>query len=310
MGVKTNAFASRSERDNYYKLQRAWGNKYHIFHNIPFLNLFTIENLIDFHDWQNLNSITLTELEISQLKKTSIDYTLCDEKDTPILCIEFDGMQQGYNVGADYYPDKVNLKLNPWRRHITELKLKVAHGSMFPYFVVGSKYFKDVPAETNLTIVDGIVGEVLSLKATNAEINSFSPEKLGMTEDEFDHLSDFDKHEFIQDWVFGVEIEMDIEHNPITRRLAQLEFELEKRGKGIYFLNYPPFEPGDTEGFKNVILIGSRVVYTTEDYGDVEGLAWLPNFNAPGYGLGISLCENIASLYALERLKLMRDQKK
>src|SRR5258706_3124095 len=123
MAVKANVFASRAERDNFYKLSRVWGDKYRIYHNLPFLNVFDTRNLIDLSSWESAGPFTLADEDFNRLKKTSIDYTLCDSQDTPIICLEFDGMQKGVNVGTEYFADHSNP--DPWRQTIMELKLRV-----------------------------------------------------------------------------------------------------------------------------------------------------------------------------------------
>lgn len=40
MSVKRNVFGSNTERQNFYKLSRQWEDKYRIYHNLPFLNVF------------------------------------------------------------------------------------------------------------------------------------------------------------------------------------------------------------------------------------------------------------------------------
>jgi hypothetical protein len=72
MGVNSNAFASKSEQQNFYKLRRTWGEKYLIYHNLPFLNVFNPKDLIDISDWKNIREITLTDVEFARLKKTSM----------------------------------------------------------------------------------------------------------------------------------------------------------------------------------------------------------------------------------------------
>jgi len=163
MGVKSTVFASKSERGNYYKLRRTWGETYSVFHNLPFLNVFDTADLVDVSDWRRPRPITLTERETARLKKTSIDYTLCDEQDHPILCIEFDGLQEGFSVGTVYHAREVIPSLSVWRREITELKLKVAMGSLFPFFVVGSREFGDIHPDAKLTTMDAVIGEVLAV---------------------------------------------------------------------------------------------------------------------------------------------------
>lgn len=72
------------------------------------------------------STIQLTDIEQSRLKKTSVDYTLCNELDEPLVCVDFDGLGQGFNLGSQYYS---NRKVSFWRREITELKLRVARGT-------------------------------------------------------------------------------------------------------------------------------------------------------------------------------------
>jgi hypothetical protein len=47
MSVKASVFASKAERENFYKLSRHWGKKWHLHHNLPFLNLFDLEKLFE-----------------------------------------------------------------------------------------------------------------------------------------------------------------------------------------------------------------------------------------------------------------------
>src|SRR5215472_13909843 len=104
MGAKKSVFASKAERANYGKLSRQWGEGYHIYHNLPFLHVFDTDSLTDVSNW-DLKPIHLTDTQLQRLKKTSIDYTLCDQDDCPILCIEFDGLKDGFNVGNRYYSE-------------------------------------------------------------------------------------------------------------------------------------------------------------------------------------------------------------
>jgi len=305
MAVKKNVFPSKSERKNFYLLSRTWGDRFNIYQNLPFLNVFDWKNLFNATD---LTNFELSEIDQNRLKKTSIDFTLCDKRDNPILCIEFDGLQDGFNVGEKYYPGKINKIPNPWRTQITELKLKVALGSMFPYFVVGYQPFQEFKRDFQLTIVDGIIGEVLANKYVQREVSEFSVDKTGFSEEEFDQLSEFDKHEVIQDWLFGVEITGEMENNPIAKKRSQLHLELNANSWTSMPLNYPAFEPSDIDGYNARILAGYKVIYHTEDLGDVHGEVLLPHFNVPYYSGYVT--EEIAGLLALQRIQNMRSLKK
>ena len=304
MAVKKNVFPSKSERKHYYLLKRTWGEKYNIYQNLPFLNVFNVEKLIDTSD----NSmIEISEVDKNRLKKTSIDFTLCDMNDNPILCIEFDGLQDGFNVGEKYYPGKINKIPNPWRTQITELKLKVALGSMFPFFVVGYKPFQEFKRDFKLAIVDGIIGEVLVNKLVQREVSSFSIDKTGFSEEVFDQLSEYDKHEVIQNWLLEVEVTAEMENNPIVKKRSQLHLELNANSWMSMPLYYPAFEPGDIVGYNARILEGYKVIYHTKDLGDVDGEVLLPHFNVPYYSGYVT--EEIAGLLALQRIQNMRSLK-
>jgi hypothetical protein len=300
MAVKKSVFASRPERANYYKLSRQWGEKYRIWHNLPFLNV--IEGKTYF-DWESIEERRVTDIEFNLLKKTSIDYVLCDEKDAPILGIEFDGMNDGYNVGTRYVaeppPDTVRVRM-------LELKLRIAHGSLFPYFVLGSKYFAELGRDVRLTIVDGIIGAVLSSLATKARFaEGFRPSDIGMSDDEFAELPDHAQWELVENWALGVEVDNDCEFNPIIKK----RFELEMRLGGILrarsqFLHSVDL-PSDASVQQRSALFrmehqhGTRVTIEGDRFGSVTCDLWIANFQSPYFG-GIGMAEEIATVMALE----------
>ena len=315
MSVNKTVFASKSERENYYKLKRIWGEKYIIYHNLPFLNVFNPKDLVDITtDWSHPTPFTLTEIEFNRLKKTSIDFTLCDQQDNPTLCIEFDGMQQGFNVGTKYYPEELHQPPNPWRRQITELKLKVALGSVFPFFVVGSKQFDDLSREIRLTIVDGIIGTVMASKGTMETIGKgFNPEDVGWTQEDFEKLTDHEQHEIVHDWVICVEVDQEFEQKTTTRARARLETELGVRAYGFEYLTYPPLDYNSsleerTIALESAIYHGTRITLRTLDSEEVQAEAWIPNFNVAGFS-PYGLSEDIAFLLALEKLKKLQSKK-
>jgi hypothetical protein len=158
----------------------------------------------------------LSELGLVRLKKTSIDYALCAKTDELILCVAFDGIQQGISVGTEYHPDARRLaSYSPWRKNITKLKLRVVLGSLFLYFVVGSNQFDDLTPSVELTIVDGIIGRVLANKACSERIGEgFRPGEHGYTQEESDSLSAAKQQDIVQEWALGVEVETDMENNP------------------------------------------------------------------------------------------------
>ena len=306
MGIKKNVFASTTERKHYNKLKHVWGEKYHLYHNLPFLNVFDISGLCDL---QNCKPFALESLEVNQLKKTSVDFVLCDKSDKPLIAIDFDGMAEGFNVGTHYYP---TYPANEWREHITTLKLKVAHGSFFPYFVVSTD-FNDIAVGLSLTIVDGIIGTVLSCQAMESKIHEFDSNDFGIPRDQFDALPSDEREFYIEDFCVGIEVEAAMECNPIERERWRMHEELNKRGwKGGYSCRYStiPEISLDTltqerwRMFDNVMWIVSTVTLHTEDYGDIIGKAKVANYNTPFFSPH-GLVESVAMLLAMKRYKCL-----
>jgi hypothetical protein len=318
MGIKTSVFASKAERENFYKLSRQWGEKWRLYHNLPFLNLFDLENLFETVPFGKKTRLVLSEVEKARLKKTSVDYTLCDTNDTPLLCVEFDGLNDGFNVGPTYYrsndrgPTSVSFS-NPWRKEIIELKLKVALAADFPFFVVGYHPFRDLSPALKVTMVDGIIGVVVASQATRRKFSKgFKPEEVGMSAEHFAGLPSSEQHEIVQDWVIGVEVDADVELNPIYQASGRIQMDVGVPSYRVESLSYPRAPDNlslqaRAKFLENTMLEGARVVLQTNDVGEVSSEAWLPRFRVPHYS-GLELCENIAMIFACEKLKALRQK--
>jgi hypothetical protein len=232
-----------------------------------------------------------------------------------LVCIDFDGIRDGFNVGTEY---RFDGPPDPWRELITGLKLKVAHGSMFPYFIVGVDHFKDVSDTVQLTMVDGIIGEVFSNREVRDRIgDGFNPEQVGWHQEEFDNLPSDEQHELIQDWVIGVEVDAEMKHNPISVTVCELQ-----RQVGFIcsctWLTYPSAEQAKSLDERRRLLrdallkgcrctlhggietVGRKVVHLPCKYGPISVTVWLPDFNTPGCGSVLGLVENLAKLVALD----------
>ena len=329
MSVKSNVFASKAERVNFGKLSDVWGDKYRLYHNLPFLNVFDTHNLIDIRaafdvllaqangntPVERSVNIEISPTDLQRLKKTSIDYTLCDESGKPLVCIDFDGLQDGVNIGTEYVPREGYDK---WRQVIMELKLMVAHGSLFPYFVVASSQFNNLSPDIRLTFVDGIIGDVLAGKATRLRLDAgFDLNSAGLSQSEFDALSPEEQHYLIEDWIWGIEIESDFDNNPISRKRMELQEKTHVTGWGHKLLYTEDVEESlartVTQKERNEIInnarwIGHRTTVDTSDFGEVSGEAWLPNFQVLGHS-SYGLLENISFIIAADRVLRRRGLK-
>jgi hypothetical protein len=113
MAAQKLVFASKSERQNYYKVRRQWGKDYNLYPNLPFLMVFNTKDLCDLSNWE-LKKIELTPREWSRLKKTSIDYTLCDKEDTHLSALNLMGFKTvltlGLNTTRTFHPTNGDRK--------------------------------------------------------------------------------------------------------------------------------------------------------------------------------------------------------
>jgi hypothetical protein len=283
VGVKRSVFGSGPERANYYKLRKAWGTSCHIFPNLPFLHVFSVDGL------------ELSDTEKANLKKTNIDYTLCNKKaDRPLVCVEFDGLYDGVNIGSHYYPGRGPA--SDWRELILSLKVRVAHAERFPFFVVGTDFFKDLSSELKLTIVDGIIGEALAHEAQRSRFaGGLHLEESGLSDEAFEQL-DPDARQAVVDYLGdSVQVRARLNHNPIYARAMRLTVDLSPLGSVVTFRQFP-------EGTASPLYVGTTVAVNAPDCGEIIQTAMLPCFDTPGFPFEYSLTESIATLCCLEQV--------
>lgn len=293
MGVHKTVFGSNQERKYYKKLTKTWDNQLNIYHNLPFLSVFKGRDPLI--DSERLQIFQLNDEEFELLKKTSIDYVICDKDDKPLLCIEFDGMQGGFNVGKKYVVPGGESKLKR-RKDFLELKLRVAHGSGFPFFILSSEHFKGLANSIYLTIADGLIGEVLSTNARMESIGEgFDPSEYGYTNEDFEDLDELTKRNLIEDWAIGIEVESDYIHNPIFQKVAELSEETGFRGYSMKYLNEDKRDPE--------VWSWVECEVTNLKYGNESVKVYIPNFNTPSCYFSIHLAQEIARLLALEKIK-------
>jgi len=285
MGIRGNVFGSNKEKHLYQELCKTWGNDYNIYHNLPFLNVFTVKTD---------ETLKYSDGEYDFLKKTSIDFTLCDKKDTALVCIEFDGFQEGFNVGKTYHRKNGSLgKIS--RRASIELKLRIAHESHFPYLVIGSDEFSNLSDTVCLTIADGLIGEVMSLRNTYKQIYAgFDPRQCGYSIDEFDALSQTEQSDIISNWATMIELESDFKYNPITQKAAQLQKELHAYSQTLTFLNDGKHDPNKW------VWVECEV---SNHYDKASAKVCLPDFKTPYCHATIHVAIEIAHLLSLEQLR-------
>jgi hypothetical protein len=281
MKVKNTVFASQSERLNFYKLSRTWGDKYRIYQNIPFLNIFDVRET------------ELSQAVFEYLKKTSVDYVICDQEDSPLIAIEFDGMQQGVSIGTEYRPQK---GFDFRRRKSLQVKLQIAHRCEFPLFVVGDREFEDIPSDVKLTIVDGVIGCILAEKAFEHEFQERDfLAFVGYTDEEFGALDREQQQNLVDKFGIDVEVTAELENNPIDREawrlVAQLRDEIETWGYGGIAVPDPS------------LFAGMRCFIRSRRHGHIERRVVVPRFDVPGLKGVLTLARDIAQLLAFSELR-------
>ncbi|WP_310418019.1 hypothetical protein [Chamaesiphon sp. OTE_8_metabat_110] len=198
-----------------------------------------------------------------------------------------------------------------------ELKLKVAHGSYIPYIVVGSKQFNDLDREVKLTTVDALIGKILAhqefdRRKRNLEQNP--AQELGMLEEDYCDLSDLEQHELLQGWVFGTEIETELEHNPLQQKIALLKAELSAQKYNSKWDYLPPIDENisQQERIEKIrqslwVIVTTHIKSSDPSLKEEPITICLPNFQVPHLGMSEIIAEEIAELVALLKMKAQKN---
>jgi hypothetical protein len=290
MAIQKKVFGSPDERKNFKSLESKWSKQVRIYHNLPYRNIINTED------------IPLRDSDERQLFKTSVDYTLCDENDRPLLSIELDGVSYGFNVGKRYIAE---FGAEQSRHYMMGLKLRAATESSYPFFVVSPAEFEPLAPDLAWPIVDGVVGSVLANRRLKELCRNFTCESLGMSQEEFDDLSEPDRDELIQDWALSAETDCELEFNPLSKLKAKLECDLGPVKTSYWYKTEPdtdaitdPLERA--EAFLKVVRWICEYSVEHRTLGSVTGKASVPNFD----GIGV-LSEFVATDCSHHRARLI-----
>lgn len=288
MPARRHVFLTEQQRASFEALSRAWGGSHRIFYNLPFEAVFDLGLVADANFRTALTS-------------SSIPYTLCERDGAPRLCVEFDELGEGISIGDSY---ESTLPTSAQHGRLIRLKLAVARANGFPYVVVSSMYFNALSEQTESSILDGIIGEVLGGQVVRERVASFSPAELNLSPEEFESLADAERTELVLDWVTGLEVEAELALNPIHRRTSELAARAGHPPHARMGLTRPEPPPGASfeerlEALQHATHEGGRVWVGDGPDGRVECDVWLSRFDLPGYS-GLAIAQEIAYLCALE----------
>jgi hypothetical protein len=186
-----------------------------------------------------------------------------------------------------------------------DFKLKIADKIKFPFIIVSFEKIELIEKEDYLTILDGIIGQLLPKKEVERRISDIS--------DEIESYHPDVRDECIQDLISSGGVEAELMYDPIVRKAADLEqscFEFGISSYRFISLSDPPLpdikDLFDIKGIeariyamKKTIREGCRVEINTPK-GIIAQQAWVRNFE--GFGISaISIVRNIAEYLAFKK---------
>jgi hypothetical protein len=288
-------FGSTAERHHFRHLQKVWNGKWRVYHNLPFRNLYPTKNLIDLFSLPP-KEVKLTSQEVDVLSKTSVDYVICSSKDELVIGIDFDGMGEGYSCGTFYRPKR---GVPNYRLRLMELKLKVAECCNTPFVVVGPQELSPLSPKCDLSIVDAIVGQILSSQAWRDKLAiPFVPEMAGIDREAFDQMTPQQQSFLVDDYAIGVEVIAEMTNDPISQKIVELETKLETSGWTLSF----PTPPSLTGDENEPEFSDCAVSIHLKNGAKVPSLTKIRSLNSPFF-LMASLLERIAKLEALLKVQ-------
>jgi hypothetical protein len=268
--IRSCVFGSRAERESFGHLLEQWAKRANVYHNLPFLQVFDLEKLTAL--------LKLDRIQSSRLKKTSLDFVICDKKDQPLVAIDFDGLNQGFNIGTSYRGP------NGWRKQMFELKLRIADSCQFPYLIVRSAQLRFLPGKSKLTVIDGVIGSVLAHMKTVEDWRKVDFKEMIPN---LEKLSTAERLEAAQDLLLQIETVAQIESCPITARRWELFKELDING-----YEFSPLESDGAYGIRARVRKGDA---------QASAKVWIPAFGGCKID-EFTLVENLALLVAAEKL--------
>jgi hypothetical protein len=190
------------------------------------------------------------------------------------------------------------------------LKIKIAKKLNYPFYVISFEESKDLAPDLSLTIVDGIIGQVLAKKDFKESIKTLYNDH----RERIESLPQSAQSEYIQDLVWDAEAIAELQNDRIAKLAAQYQGEAFDKGitkgyKTIY-LNDPPLPEGDPieditvlekriKIIKNAVRVGCRVIINTPKVAIVETV-WVRNFEDE-FISPLHIANNIAEMLAFKK---------
>lgn len=219
--LRPTVFHSKAERELFRALKSRWSPSYGVYPQLPLSNLFGDP------------PTDASEVEQRFFRASSVDYTLCDLHDAPILSVEFDGVGGGYSLGGKYLQSR-DVANDSYRKTKLEYKLGLAARLEFPFFVVSDEEARPIEAGETLTIVDGIIGSALTRRRERELIAEMVADK----EARQGYIDDIDAETIAVDAGTLAELEVD----PFEPWVSKIEFDLQQHHHVLDMLRVEEYE--------------------------------------------------------------------
>jgi hypothetical protein len=218
-------FDSQTERRLYRSLTSSWHTRVSNYPQIPVRKAL---------GYDSLKRLPLSQRQKDYLLRTEFDFVVCDKTTViPIVAVEFDGIGGGFAKDGRYITNVTPLN-DPYRKRKIEAKLAACELSLFPLVVVSWEEIEPLTAaRDSLTILDGIIGYILSLRQRHEKV----AERMA-------DLERADEHDPTGNEI-GVHLdeiafESDLETNPMAKAVVELQKRLPKYGVGHKMLRDRP----------------------------------------------------------------------
>lgn len=285
MRIRKSVFGSAYERSLYKALVSRWSDKLRIYPNLPFMNIIQI------------GESDVRRNERSFLLKTSVDYTLCDQSDQPLLSIEFDGIGEGFSREGRYVPRHVSSK-DPNREWKFNLKLRVCQQVVYPLFILSYEEATPIDLDVNLAVVDGIIGKFLAAQHVAPRISELVEDRRDLIDD----LPEWEREEYFQDLIIEAEVEAEYDWNPIVQHRTKFATPLHRQklciGHRTEWLRDPSLD-----AVTRAERVGCRVTVNTCQ-GPISETVWIRNMDpwVPVFALSEDIADLLAHKRATESL--------
>jgi hypothetical protein len=236
-------FDSESEKRAYSAVRTHWSRFLDVYPHIPVRNAL---------GYDRLRNLSIKDKTKQYLLKTEFDFVVCDHAGSPILAVEFDGLGHGFSRDGKYV--QIVETEDQYRALKLDAKISACEACGLPIVVVSYPETETaVDPDCPVTVLDAVIGEVLTERARQVLGNSRSQE-----------LGQAMEHDPSGDTAGSLLLEIEVvaeRENPIRRRIRELQRTLPLSfGEQYHFLDNRPGYVGARQSIRGGIEISEGVL--------------------------------------------------